>query len=295
MKKKSTSRSAFFNVRVLIAAVLCLAGVAVALFGMGAFSNVFAQEKAAKTNQDPPGSQIPDVIPMVGPVVLDQDLRTLPYVAPAKKEKQFEDKGPLSRYPHLERDQTSSQSGYESATAGLPTVQKLLKNLWRPAPAIPPPLPTLYGQGGDETNIVPDNDGDVGPNHYVQSINRSIMIYNKDGTDAIPNPISFDSFFSGLAGTPCSNNNWGDPFTLYDPLADRWLISDFAFDQFPDGSSYWECIGVSRTADPVSGGWYLYALRIDPANPTYFGDYPKFAMWNSGGNPAQNAYFLTVN
>ncbi|MGH7982072.1 MAG: fibronectin type III domain-containing protein, partial [Candidatus Udaeobacter sp.] len=25
------------------------------------------------------------------------------------------------------------------------------------------------------------------------------------------------------------------------------------------------------------------------------GDYPKFALWNSGGSPAQNAYFLTMN
>ena len=85
MKKKSTSQSAFFNLRILIAAVFCLAGVAVALFGMGAFSNVFAQAKGAKTNQDAPGTQTPDVVRMVGPVRLDQDLRTLPYVAPKKE------------------------------------------------------------------------------------------------------------------------------------------------------------------------------------------------------------------
>ena len=50
-----------------------------------------------------------------------------------------------------------------------------------------------------------------------------------------------------------------------------------------------------RLTDPVSGGWFLYALQVDPANPTFLGDYPKFALWNSGGSPAQNAYFLTVN
>src|ERR1044072_6426155 len=38
MKKKSTSRSAFFNLRVLTVAVFCLAGVAVALFGTAANS-----------------------------------------------------------------------------------------------------------------------------------------------------------------------------------------------------------------------------------------------------------------
>ena len=66
-------------------------------------------------------------------------------------------------------------------------------------------------------------------------------------------------------------------------FADRWLISDFAFPSFP-GSSFWQCIGVSQTSDPVSGGWFLYAVQVDPANPTYLGDYPKFALWNDGGH-----------
>src|SRR6266481_4297868 len=38
MKKKSTSQSAFFNLRVLVAVVLCLVGVFVALLGSGAFA-----------------------------------------------------------------------------------------------------------------------------------------------------------------------------------------------------------------------------------------------------------------
>jgi hypothetical protein len=38
MKKNSTSQSAFFNVRVLLASVFCLAGVFLALLGFGAFS-----------------------------------------------------------------------------------------------------------------------------------------------------------------------------------------------------------------------------------------------------------------
>jgi hypothetical protein len=81
---------------------------------------------------------------------------------------------------------------------------------------------------------------------------------------------------------------------LYDLSADRWLISDFAFPSFP-GNSFWQCIAVSQTSDPVSGGWFFYALQVDPGNPTWLGDYPKFAIWNSGGSPAQNAYFLTMN
>ncbi len=101
MKKKSTSQSAFFNARVLIAAVFCLLGVALALLGMGAFSSAFAQTKGFRTNQsgsneDAPGTQTPDVVRMVGPVRLNQDLRALPYVAPKEE---FEERR-LTRYPH---------------------------------------------------------------------------------------------------------------------------------------------------------------------------------------------------
>ena len=45
MKKKSTSKSAFFNLRILTASAFCLAGIAVALFAMGAFSSAFAQPR----------------------------------------------------------------------------------------------------------------------------------------------------------------------------------------------------------------------------------------------------------
>ena len=62
MKKKSTSKSAFFNLRVLIASAFCLIGVFVALLGSGAFSNLSAQTKGAKqagvvAGQDAPGTQ----------------------------------------------------------------------------------------------------------------------------------------------------------------------------------------------------------------------------------------------
>src|SRR5437016_6244336 len=81
---------------------------------------------------------------------------------------------------------------------------------------------------------------------------------------------------------------------MYDQQSDRWVLTDFAFPSFP-GSSFWECIAVSQTPDPVSGGWFFYALQVDPSNPTFLGDYPKFAIWNTGGSPDQNAYFLTMN
>src|SRR5438094_2849746 len=109
MKKKSTSKSAFFNLRVLIASMLCLFGVFVALLGSGAFAQTKgtrASQQPARSNarQDAPGTQTPDVIRMVGPVRLNQDLRTLPYIP----QKPREEERRLTRYVPLNTGQTSA-------------------------------------------------------------------------------------------------------------------------------------------------------------------------------------------
>src|SRR6266436_9137120 len=95
MKRKSNSKSAFFNLRVLIAAVFCLVGVFVALFGSGVFAQTRQSNRSAAA-QDAPGTQKPDVVQMVGPVMLNTNLRDLPYVAPKQE---FEERI-LTRYPH---------------------------------------------------------------------------------------------------------------------------------------------------------------------------------------------------
>jgi len=292
MKKKSASQSAFFNLRILIGLFIVLAGVFLALLGFGAFSSVFAQGKGSQnnsstTNQASPGTQAPDVIQMVGPVRLDQDLRSLPYVAPKPE---FEERV-LTRYPHG-REQAGAPSSY--GTSGLAYVQQLLKNLWRPAPTMPPPLLTF--EGGAAAQFCgcapPDSDGDVGPNHYVEAINVAFAVYDKNG-NSLAGPITYNTLFAPLTGTPCSGQNDGDPFVMYDQIADRWVISDFAFPGLPGSGPFYQCIAVSQTSDPVSGGWFLYALQHEPAHPTWVGDYPKFGLWN---NPQPGgAYHLTLN
>src|SRR2546421_219292 len=280
MKKKSATQSAFFNLRVLIALVVVSAGVFLALLGFGAFSKAIAQVPNQNIAGPQPSTPQPDVVALIGPVRLDQDLRTLPYVAPKQE---FEERR-LMRYPHNGTDQTNAPGSTE--------VQALLKNVWRPVPTIPGPLLTFEGQGNTCGCQPSDTDGDVGPNHYVEAINESIRIFDKTG-NTLSGPTSYNSFFAGLIGTPCANANDGDPYVIYDQAADRWMISDFAFPSFP-GSSFYQCIGVSQTNNPVSGGWFLYAIQVDPANPTFLGDYPKFALWNSGGSPAQNASFMSI-
>jgi hypothetical protein len=289
MKKKSTSKSAFFNVRVLIASVLCLFGVFVALLGSGAFSNLFAQTKGPKQagaagRQDAPGTQIPRVTQMVGPVRMNTDLRDLPHVAPGPKIS----RPLLMRYPHG----TGASMESEDASA-FPQFQSLLGKIFQPVPNMPPPLLTFDGISSADSFcgcIPPDTIGDVGPNHYVETTNVAIKIFDKSGNTLLAS-MSEDDFFGPLGGTtPCGTGlNQGDPYVFYDHLADRWVVSNFAFLSFGGNPSY-ECIGVSQTPDPVAGGWFLYAVLVDPTNAN---DYPKAAMWN---NPQPGgAYHFTYN
>jgi hypothetical protein len=289
MKKKSTSKSAFFNLRVLIASVLCLFGVFVALVASGAFSNLFAQTKGTKrsgvaTRQDAPGTQTPEVTQMVGPARIDQDLRTLPQVP----------SGPKITRPLLKPGLQGRGARTESAeTSVFPRVQSLLEKMLQPVPNMPPPLLTFDGINSAQSFcgcMPPDTIGDVGPNHYVETTNSAIKIYDKSGNVLLAS-VSFDSFFAPLGGTtPCGTGlNQGDPYSFYDHLADRWVVSDFGFQSFGGNPSY-ECVGVSQTSDPVAGGWFLYAVLVDPTDAN---DYPKAAMW-SDPQPG-GAYHFTYN
>ena len=286
MKKKSTSKSAFFNLRILTASALCLLGIAVALFAQGNRTKPVQQNNRSNPTQDAPGTQRPDVLQMVGPVRQDQDLRKLPYV-PAGGES--EEEGPRTRYPHPNTGAPPPES------PSSPWMQRLLKGLFQPA-TMPPPIITFDGMNLTQSGCgcqPPDSQGDVGPNHYVNAVNQSFKIFDKTGTPLNgTNGTTFNAFFAGLTGTPCQGANFGDPFVFYDHQADRWVISDFAFPAFP-GTSFWQCVGVSQSPDPVAGPWALYAVQIDPANNNQLGDYPKMALWNDGAT--QNAYFLTVN
>src|SRR5262245_54963640 len=158
MKKKSTSKSAFFNLRVLIASVFCLFGIAVALFAQGRGAKQTQRAHSPGGAQDAPGTQRPDVVQMVGPVLQTTDLRKLPYIAPRGEHDEDE---PRMRYPH------PNTGPHSPAKPTSPWLQNLLKGLFRPTPTMPPPLITFDGMNLTQSGCgcqPPDSDGDVGPN-----------------------------------------------------------------------------------------------------------------------------------
>lgn len=125
----------------------------------------------------------------------------------------------------------------------------------------------------------PDTDGDVGLNHYMQMVNLSFQIFNKNGT-SIYGPAESNTLWEGFIG-PWDGTNDGDPIVLYDQYADRWIATQFSLPNYPSGPFY-ELVAVSKTNDPT-GEWYRYAYQF--ANMP---DYPKFGVWPDG-------YYFTVN
>ncbi len=128
----------------------------------------------------------------------------------------------------------------------------------------------------------PDTDGEVGPNHYIQVVNIAIGIYDKTTGAELVN-LPYNTFFSP-APAPCNNQNRGDVVVVYDPLADRWLVTDFSL---PATGAVYECIAISQSGNPVSGGWYYYAVVADPDGSPW-NDYPKLGVWPDG-------YYMTAN
>ena len=127
----------------------------------------------------------------------------------------------------------------------------------------------------------PDPTGDVGPNHIIQAVNASLVrIWDK----SLPNPNLLAQFSLDSLGSANCGTSGGDPIVLYDRLADRWMLSEFA----DAGSTL--CIYISQTPDPVSGGWFNYNFDV-PAFP----DYPKYGIWPTDVNGGAGSYVVGAN
>lgn len=113
----------------------------------------------------------------------------------------------------------------------------------------------------------PDTVGDIGREHFVQMVNATFFqIFDKQG-NALTGAMNFGALWP--VGAICRGNA-GDPIVVYDHLADRWLLSQFAFPNHM-------CVAISQTPDPTAGTWFLYTF-----NTVKFPDYPKFGVWPNG-------------
>ncbi len=125
--------------------------------------------------------------------------------------------------------------------------------------------------GAGYTSVNPaDPSLDVGPNHVVQMINNGsssiVRVWNKSGSQ----------LSSVLLSSITSVGGAGDPIVIYDQLADRWLISEFA------SAGNVLIVAVSTGSSPT-GSYNTYQFTTPN-----FPDYPKYSIW-------PDAYYVTTN
>ncbi len=244
--------------------------------------------------------------PKVMPAEFKGDLRLLPIPAAGPTGQKF-------RWPRLKPPPVAkSGGGAPPAASSSP--------LSGPHAPMPSTLQNFSGISRNDsctggscggTAIPPDANGEVGPNHYIEAVNRAYAIYTKTGTllatftedqlwgyvppppPCLPTNLTCDLPHASGAAFACAGSSQGDPIVVYDSIADRWVLAHVAFAS-PTGPFY-ACIAASKTSDPVAGGWWLYALQFDtglPGQPPAgaLNDYPKFGVWHDCLYMGANAF-----
>ncbi len=123
-----------------------------------------------------------------------------------------------------------------------------------------------------------DPNGMIGSNYYVQTINSTFAAWDKSGNVYIPQT-DLDVLFGADGRCDC-----GDPVTVYDKVADRWVITEFEGMISNPNVLDTLLFAVSQTNDP-GGAYWIYAFN--PSNNN-FDDYPKYHVWGNG-------YYMTCN
>jgi N-acetylneuraminic acid mutarotase len=146
------------------------------------------------------------------------------------------------------------------------------------------PSPILNFEGIPFPGVVcfcapPDTNGEVGLTQYVQIVNEGFQVFDKTTGAAQAPAVAISSLWTGFGGL-CEFNGFGDPVVVYDQLANRWVITQFAGAGLPITD---QCIAVSTGSDAL-GTYAVYGFHMTDD----FYDYPKFGVW-------PDAYYASAN
>ena len=267
--RRRLGEGGFFNLRVLIAAVLCLFGAFVTLVGFGLYPRA---SLLAKPSQQPTQQWQPHwVIVHSSHNDVSAPLREMATWALP----------PSRQHAALENPKT----GIPRASGSRPDTvvqNRLVNNLLG---GITPGLnfDGIPYPGVNCSCAPPDTDGYVGLTQYVQIVNTAYQVFDKATGNSVLGPVSVESVWAGFGGV-CETDGEGDVVVLYDKMANRWLISQFAGTSVPDH----ECIAVSTTSD-ATGTYNRYDFDLTPFGTNYY-DYPKLGSWPDAYYMADNVF-----
>ncbi len=259
---KNSNKFRFVSFRTFLAAGFCSGAALLVLTALGVIPITAAMAQGSKNPSLQKGAQL---IPSYHND-LSRPLRDLVKEWKPDARQQRE----AAENPHIANDHVDGPD---------PVIEKSWLN--KLAPHIPAPILNFDGipfPGVGCSCAPPDTDGAVGSTQFLQIVNEGFQVFDKATGNSLLGPSGIASVWTGFGGV-CQSNGDGDPIALYDQLANRWIISQFAGTSVPTD----ECVAVSQTSD-ATGAWFRYGFHLG----TNFFDYPKLAVW-------PDAYYMAMN
>ena len=284
MKKNCSTRSAFFNRRILIGVFLIIVSGILALLAFGV--HLKSQKLASLSKPTRGGAGVPLSKIPGEPLQGIQDQTPANYKGPGNDRRPVKPvhTRPLRDLPKIPPAIAVRREVREPARPKAPTDKPtggFVQTLLGPVVSAPPATGLSFdgvgvGLGGFvPSSNPPDTNGRVGAKQYVQWNNTSFAVFDKTTGEVLLPPVAGNTLFQSLGGD-CASHNDGDPVVSFDILAGRWVLSQFVVGASPDFSH--QCVAVSQTED-ATGAYYLYDFVTDSQN---FVDYPKTAVWPDG-------------
>ena len=284
MKKNCSTRSAFFNRRVLIGLFLIIVSGILALLAFGV--RLDSQKLASLSKPKRGGAGVPISKIPGEPLQGIRDQTPANYRGPRYDRRPVKPvyTRPLRDLPKIPPELAVRREVREPARPKPPTdtpTRSFIQTFLGPALSAPTPTGLNFlGVGVGLAGFVPssnppDTNGRVGAKQYVQWNNSSFAVFDKTTGELLLAPVAGNTLFQSLGGD-CATHNDGDPVVSFDILAGRWVLSQFVVGGSPDFSH--QCVAVSQTED-ATGEYFLYDFVTDSQN---FVDYPKTGVWPDG-------------
>ncbi len=158
-----------------------------------------------------------------------------------------------------------------------------------PGPAFAGTLGLNFDGQSADNFIPPDTNGAAGATQYMQWVNTTFAIYDKNGNLQY-GPADASTIWSALGGACGTYGTYKtDPYVQYDQFANRWVMEILATDTSSSAPPFSECIAVSQSSDATSA-YNLYSYTI---SSSVVPDYPKLGVWVQQGQTG--AYYITFN
>ena len=128
--------------------------------------------------------------------------------------------------------------------------------------------------GFSTTYNYPDDNIAVGNAQIVQTVNSSIIIFDKS-LNALTPPVPISELLAAFGGECAAGTPEDHAIVQYDRIAGQWLLAVNVLSGPPYSGT--ACIGVSTSSD-ATGTYYLYQFSLGAGYP----DLPKWGVFPTG-------------